>query len=214
MIDDLNDDEPMLRPNEEFNFDYWVGPEDSFQEFNPDGAICFVQISRVPDSSNPLENPCTDEFEDEMKKDPSKVGTTACFEADMPLHRNYERGVGLQDRVEFRSAENGMAVFSDIQFIGHPSQQYNITFTVVNLGNEQLVGPKTLSTSWLVDFTSCPCGQLGTWDRKCECARGFEVGGASGCARCDGGSAELEGDQTDEHGRYSFDNSRESTYTP
>ena len=66
-----------------------------------------------------------DKLEDEMKKDPSKVGTTACFEADMPLHRNYERGVGLQDRVEFRSAEKGMAVFSDIQFIGHPSQQYN-----------------------------------------------------------------------------------------
>lgn len=167
VIDDLDDNQPLLRPNDEFPFNYWEGPKGTFQEYNP-----------------------------------AKVGTRECFEADMPLSRNYKRGVGLQNRVEFKPSDDGMATFSDIQFIGHPAQRYNLTFTVFDLGNILYVKPQTFSTSWLVNFEPCPLGQIGTWNRKCECARGFELGGASGCQRCEGGVALNEGDSADERGRY------------
>jgi hypothetical protein len=120
----------------------------------------------------------------------------------MPLNRNYKRGIGLQDRVTFNKMDSGMVIFSDIQFTGHPAQKYNITFSIVNLGNELYVEQQTFTASWVVDFQPCPAGQLGTWDRGCECARGFELGGASGCQRCDGGNAINEGDSSNEHGKY------------
>lgn len=131
-----------------------------------------------------------------------QVGSRQCFEADIPLSRNYKRGIGLQDRVVFSAVEGGMATFSDIQFKGHPAQRYNITFSIVNLGDQRYVEPKSFSTSWVVDYQPCPSGQLGTWDRSCECARGFEPGGASGCQRCEGGSSVNEGDASDERGKY------------
>jgi hypothetical protein len=202
VIDDLDDNQPLLRPNDEFPFNYWEGPKGTFQEYNPDGKPCFLEIARVPDPSTPFENPCSADFEEVMRSDPSKVGTRECFEADMPLSRNYKRGVGLQNRVEFKPSDDGMATFSDIQFIGHPAQRYNLTFTVFDLGNILYVKPQTFSTSWLVNFEPCPLGQIGTWNRKCECARGFELGGASGCQRCEGGVALNEGDSADERGRY------------
>jgi hypothetical protein len=202
VIDDLNDNEPTLRPNEEYDFMYWVGPPGTYQEFNPDGYACAVEISRVPDSSNPLENPCSEEFEEEMKKDRKLVGTAKCFEADMPLAFRYKLGIGLQNRALFRSLDSGMVTFSDIQFTGHPAQRYNITFSIVDLGNALYVTPQTFSTSWVVDFQPCPPGQLGTYDRSCECARGFEVGGATGCQRCPAGLATSEGDNADEPGKY------------
>lgn len=161
-----------------------------------------MEISRVPDSSNPLENPCPEEFEEEIRKDPSKAGTRKCFESDIPLSGRYKSGVGVQNRALFRSVDSGMVTFSDIQFLGHAAQRYNLTFSIVDLGNLLYVEQKTFSTSWVIDFAPCPPGQLGTYDRSCECARGFEAGGATGCQRCAEGMAITEGDNADEAGKY------------
>eukprot|EP00960_Hanusia_phi_P072081 767700-Hanusia_phi.AAC.2 len=94
-----------------------------------------------------------------------------------------------------------MATFSDLEFKGHPGQQYNMTFSISDLGNSY-VPKKTFHTSWVITFEDCPAGQIGTWDRSCECAKGYEPGGASGCQRCDGGQAKNEGGQSDEPGSY------------
>jgi len=104
VFDDLNDDQPVNRPSQEFDFKYWSGPNDAQDqpttngEYNPDGEVCYVEISRVPDASNPLQDPCSDEIEALMLVDPSKVGTKRCFETDIPLNRNYKRGIGTQNR--------------------------------------------------------------------------------------------------------------------
>eukprot|EP00960_Hanusia_phi_P072082 767700-Hanusia_phi.AAC.3 len=74
VIDDLDDNQPLLRPSTDYNFYYWVGPPGTFQEYNPDGYICHVDISLLPDPSKPFPDPCTPQWEAIIQQDPSKVG--------------------------------------------------------------------------------------------------------------------------------------------
>ena len=41
--------------------------------------------------------------------------------------------------------------------------------------------------------------QVGTWDRSCECGKGYEPGGTN-CQKCSPGSATIDGDLTDTAG--------------
>jgi hypothetical protein len=96
-----------------------------------------------------------------------------CFEPDQPLDPRFTMGTGLTEGASF--ANTGKADFTDISFNGHPSQYYNLTFSLdfrvgfrkcrseprpAECGNDRKEAV-SFSTSFVVEVKKCPLGQIG-----------------------------------------------------
>ena len=127
-----------------------------------------------------------------------------CFELDQPLNQRFTSGNGLTEGEMVMST--GKADFTDITFNGHPSQYYNVTFTLQyrvqfkacrqdpppEACGTDLAQPVQFITFFTIETKQCPLGQIGdTTDtlnqRPCVCDRGYtEVSGGL-CEACDPG---------------------------
>jgi len=121
VIDDVNDREPEDRPREGFNFFYWDGPPGTLPGYNPakPEKPCLVDVRLVPDPSNPLPSPCSP-AQEQLAEANQAWAEVGCYPNDNPLPRLFKRGNGLDNKVVFAQREHGYAIFTDLEFVGHP----------------------------------------------------------------------------------------------
>jgi hypothetical protein len=129
---------------------------------------------------------------------------TPCFELDQPLDTRFTTGTGLTEGAMFTLS--GKADFTDIAFHGHPSQYYNLTFTLdfrvgfrsclsVPMPPEcanDLKQAVHFETFFEIETRKCPLGQIGDTtttanERPCVCDRGYKSVSGSRCEACDPG---------------------------